>query len=139
MTEVDIQKALIDRFKTLNKFSGIKFITENNVHYPNEPFNENVPNWFDINFLNDVPFSASVGINSQNRYNGILQIDIYTPLDMGEDEPNNKYKWLSKLFSKGLYFDNITIMKTYRARVQRDNARYRTTVRIEWTADIDKE
>ena len=117
MTEIDLQKALINRFNTLNTFSGITFIKKNNVHYPNKPFTENISSWFDLNFLSNAPSSVSVGDDSQNRYNGIFQIDIYTPLDMGEDEPNNKYKWLSKLFSKGTDFDNIIIMKVYRARV----------------------
>ena len=139
MTEIDLQESFINRFNTLNTFSGIPFIN-NNVHYPNKPFNsEQMQSWFDLFLLTNPPVSASITENSQNRYTGIFQIDIYTPLDKGEDEANNKYKWIAKLFSKGTYFDNIVIMKVYRAIVQRDKNKYKTIVRVEFTADIDNE
>ena len=140
MTEIDLQKSFINRFDTLNTFSGKTFIKNRNVHYPNKAFNsQGMKSWFNLSFLTNPPIMASLGADAQNRYTGIFQIDIYTPLDVGEAESNNKYKWLSKLFPRDLYFDNISITRTYRAIVQEENDRMKTVVRVEFTADIDKE
>lgn len=140
MTEIDLEKQLINRFKTLNEASGKEFITENNVSYPNRKFT--VPQnkrWFEVYFISNPPTVASITENAQNRYTGIFQIDICTPLDSGEREANNKYKAIAKLFSRDSYFSDISVVKCYRARQIAEVDHYRTTVRVEWTADIDKE
>lgn len=140
MTEVDLQKAFIERFKTLNEVSKKEYITRNNVSYPNKKIK--VPEnkrWFELYFISNPPSVAGICENAQNRYTGIFQIDICTPLDVGEVEANHKYKAIAKLFSRDTYFSDISVVNCYRALQKAEVDHYRTVVRIEWTADIDKE
>lgn len=140
MTEVDIQNSLITMFKTLNDFSGITFLTDSNVAYPNKSFT--VPTdarYFVVSFLSNPPSPVANFSEAQNIYTGILQVDIYTPLDSEENESNNKYKWLSKLFSRGKQFDDIMIIRTYKVSSEATEDSYRTIVKVEWEAVIDKE
>lgn len=140
MTEIDLQKQLIDRFKTLNEVSGKNFITDKNVSYPNKKFT--VPQdkrWFEVYFISNAPVMAGICEDAQNRFTGIFQIDICTPLDSGEKEADNKYKAIANLFSRDTYFSDISVINCYRARQVAEVDHFRTTIRIEWSADIDKE
>lgn len=138
MTEICIGKALYERFKTLNEFSGINYINENNIAYPNVSFEPpQNKRWFELSFLADKPTPASIGEEAQNRWNGIFQIDICTPLAKGVDEANAKYEWIAKLFSRGACFGDVEINSVYKAREGAEKDYYRTVVRVEWTADID--
>lgn len=138
MTEVYLQDKLINAFLTLNDFSGRPFLRDDNVLLPNKAFT--VPTnkrWFAVSFMAGEPSPAAAFGEAQNRWSGILQIDIYTPLDRGEAEANNKYEWIAKLFKRGKTFDDIEIVKCYRKNQHYTDDQYVTTVRIEWTADID--
>ena len=139
MTEFDIQKKLIDHFLTLNEFSDIEYLTENNVHLPNKPFS--VPDdkrWFDVTFRNNDPVDASIMEGSQYRFTGVLYIDILSPQDVEEYEVEAKYKWIAKLFNSA-NLDYVDIMKVYISTKGNDADCYRLQVAIEWEADIDKE
>lgn len=139
MTDVNVEKKLIEAFNTLNTFSGKNYINRN-VAYPNRNFT--VPankTWFALHFLPDEPSPSGMGTEAFNRWNGIFQIDICTPLGVGDDEGNEKYRWISKLFTRGGVFDFVRINRCYRARASSEVDHYVTTVRVEWTADIIKE
>lgn len=139
MNDTAIQNSLFRRFETLNTFSGIQFITQGNanVAYPNIDFEPPAnKRWFELFFLPDKPEGLGVCDNHLDRWTGIFQIDICTPKNKGEDEANNKYRWIAKLFARGTTFDDVLIDKVYKIRKEEDNV-YRTIVRIEWEADID--
>lgn len=139
MTDADIQRTLFDAFRTLNDYSGIEFITDSNVAYPNRAFRPPKDGrWFALSFMADAPTAASVGEYSRNRWSGVFQIDIYTPQDSGEDEAETKYGWLARLFARGSEFGDAVVTGVYRALAESEENRYRTAVRVEWTADIDK-
>lgn len=138
MTVFDLQRKLEEHFKTLNEFSGTEFLTESNVN-----FNRNAPfvipddrRWFNLNVMADEPEDIGIGNNEQERITGIFQIDICVPLDKGEEETKNKFRWIKKLFPKGSEIDEITVNKVYCATSDTEDNYYRSVVRIEWTADI---
>jgi hypothetical protein len=139
MTEFDLQERLFARFKDLNLVSGINFLNDNNVHYPNESFS--IPNdnrWFDLNIVTNEPENVSLLDDSQERINGVLYVDINTPLDVGEDEAKNIYKHLKRLFNNFKDKD-ILINKCYVSHKESGVTSYSLQVAIEWEADIDKE
>ena len=145
MTEFDIQKSLFDVLKTLNTFSNIEFLetdTEGNytnIHFPNVPFTEpDSKRWFEVTFKNNEPESASLMEGSQDRFTGVLYIDIITPQDSKEEEAETKYRWIAKLFNS-VNLDYIDIMKVYIADKGNEADHYRTLIAVEWEADIDKE
>lgn len=155
MTEFDIQDSLFKKFLTLddfareNGYTGEPFIeTEEvdgetiykNVHFPNIPFElPNQGGWFDLTFRNNEPESAAITKDAQNRFTGVLYIDIYSPTDSGESEVRNKYEWIARLFERDLYFDDVVIMRCYISTKGNDAVSYRLQAAVEWTADIDKE
>lgn len=155
MTEFDIQDSLFKKFCELddfakeNGYNGEPFLGKEeidgetvykNVHFPNIPFElPNKGGWFDLTFRNNEPESAALGGESQNRFTGVLYIDIYSPTDGGEDEARNKYEWIARLFTRDLYFDDVVIMRTYISTKGNDAVSYRLQAAVEWTADIDKE
>lgn len=143
MKDIDIRKALINRFLTLNDFSGIEFIsfdTENkptNVALPNVNFT--VPNdkrYFVVNVLFDEPEQIGVMDFEQQRYTGFMQIDICIPKNTGEDEADNKFTHISKLFLEGTSFDGVDIDKVYKANTSEEGGIFRTIVRIDFTSDV---
>lgn len=145
MTELDIQKNLFDTFCNLNSFSGIDFlrIDENdnylNVHFPNIQFDApSDKRWFELTFRNNEPVDNAILGNVQNRFTGVLYIDIITPHDVGEYEALNKYRWIAKLFNSA-NIDDVDIMKVYISTKGNEADHYRLQVAVEWTADIDKE
>ena len=134
MTEVDLQKSFIEEFKSLS------FVEDNNVAYPNRPFAKpQRKTWFEVYFLSDPPKEAGICEDSQNRYTGIFQIDICTPLGQGETKSNKFYKEIAKKFNRDTYFSDISVLRCYRAIQKAEEDCFRTVIRIEWTADIDKE
>lgn len=147
MTEFDIQKILFSHFLTLNEFSGIRYLKQNdkgdytNVHFPNVPFTApQDKRWYDLNFINAEPSDAAMMEGSQYRFTGVLKIAIHTPTDAKEDEAETKYRWIAKLFNHA-DLDYIDIMRVYISTRgnDADTNSYRIQITIDWTADIDKE
>ena len=146
MTEFDIQKSLIDVFKTLNTFSQIEFLKiENgeykNVHLPNISFSEpEDKRYFDLTFRNNEGVPIGMLPDSQERITGVLYIDVYTPKDSGESEAETKCKWIKKLYhSNNGFFDDSVIKNIYISTKGADGDKYRLQLAVEWEADIDKE
>lgn len=138
MTETSIEKALYERFMTLNEFSGTSYITKENIAFPNVSFEPpQNKRWFELFVLSDSPNSVGIGEEAQNRWNGIFQINICTPLDKGVKESNAKYEWIAKLFKRGTCFGDVEINKVYKATEVAADDCFKTVVRIEWTATID--
>ena len=149
MTEFDIQKRLFDTFCTLNDVSKLQILDIDetkegyekylNVHFPNVPFEyPESKRWFDLTFRNNESVDASLMEGSQERITGVLYIDIICPQDVGEEEAENKYRWIAKLFN-GVNIDVVDIMKVYISTKGNEADHYRLQVAIEWEADIDKE
>jgi len=143
MTDTYIEQTLIDAFLTLNEFSGVSYIKKDgngnplNVALPNKPFKEpDDRRFFVLSFLPNEPEPAGLGENAENRWDGILQIDIMVPLGAGMDETTAKYEWITKLFQRGKSFGEIMIRRTYRAMHGAEAAYYRTVVRAEFTATL---
>jgi hypothetical protein len=81
-----------------------------------------------------------MGTEAYNRFDGVFQIDVYSPLGKGEDEVNAKYEALSKLFERGRYFDKVLINKIYcpLRETTEDFGAYRAVIRVEWTVYLPK-
>ena len=158
MTEFDIQEKLFAEFCKLNDFATEHgFIGESyidideskveiselqkyvNVHFPNIPFDyPESKQYYELTFRSNEPVDASLGKDSQSRITGVLYIDIITPQDVGEDECNERYRWIAKLFNS-IDLDYIDIMKVYISNKGNEADHYRLLVSVEWEADIDKE
>ena len=138
MTEIDLKQLLENHFLTLNTFSGIEFIKADNVDFRNnKPFTEpSDKRFFSLQFLPDTPETIAIGNNDSERFTGIFQIDVITPIDKGLDEAETKYKWLKKLFKKGTEIGEVVVNNVYKATSITENTYYRTVIRVEWTADI---
>jgi len=146
MTDAFIEKVLTDAFLTLNEFSGVPYITKDgngnplNVSLPNKPFTEPVNRqFFVLSFLPGEPEPAGLGTGAKNHWTGIFQIDIMVPLGAGQAETAEKLKWIYKLYGRGKTFGDVTIVKTYRAMHGAETAYYRTVVRVEFYAFLDKD
>jgi hypothetical protein len=144
MTDAHIQKTLTDAFLTLNASSGkpyINFVDDKpvNVAVANISFTPPVNNqYFVLSHLPGEPEPAGMGEYAENRWSGLLQVDIYSPVGKGEDEVNAKYEALSKLFERGKCFDEVVIQKVYCPLREQEGNRYRAAVRIEWVCDLPK-
>ena len=138
MTEFGIERELVERFLTLNDFSGVNFVKDKNVDFSdNKTFS--IPKdkrWFKLSFLSDEGENIGIGNFEQSRFSGIFQIDIYTPIDKGREESETKYEWISKLFKKGTCLKDVSINRVYKALQEVEENGFRTVVRVEWTADI---
>lgn len=100
----------------------------------------NVPNdsrYFIVSVVLDTPETVGIYETKLERYYGFLQIDICTPKGKGEDEANNKFTWICKLFSEGTSFDKIDVEKVYRAESIEEDNMYRTIVRVDFSSDVD--
>jgi len=145
MTDVVIEKTLTEAFLTLNEFSGIKYINKDaagkllNVLLPNVLFKEpDDKRYFALNFLPNEPDPAGMGVNAENRWDGIFQIDVMVPLNAGAAETEAKYNWISQLFSRGKSFGDVMIRRTYRAAHGAELTFYRTVIRVEFMATLPK-
>jgi hypothetical protein len=132
---------------TLNQSSGkpyIKYDSDGkpiNVVVPNIPFSpDSSKSFFVLSFLPGEPDPAGMGTYAENRWSGVFQIDIYSPIGKGEDEVNAKYEALARLFERGKTFDEVIIQKVYCPLRETDDEAgvYRAVVRIEWTCDLPK-
>lgn len=144
MKDVEIRKALINHFLTLNTVSGvtfIKFSTANkplNVALPNEKFSVPSDNrYFSLAFNPDEPEQIGMYNCGQQRYYGFFQIDICTPKDKGLDEADNKFNWICKLFLEGTSINGVDVDKVYLATRIEESDVLRTVVRVNFNADID--
>jgi hypothetical protein len=145
LTDTHIEEKLIIAFLTLNEFSGEPFIEKDekgnllNVALPNVLFTPPKDNqFFVLSFLPNEPEPAGLGTNAENRWSGLFQIDIIVPLGAGMEEPNDKYNWIVQLFQRGKTFDEIMIIRTYRAAHGAESTFYRTIIRVEFTATLPK-
>jgi hypothetical protein len=144
MTENYVKQVLTDAFFTLNISSGkpyIKFTDDKpvNVAIDNIAFSPPASKqYFVLSFLPGEPNPAGMGTEADNRFDGLYQIDVYSPLGKGEDEVNAKYEALSKLFERGRYFDKVLINKIYCPLRETTEDTYRATVRVEWTVYLPK-
>jgi hypothetical protein len=144
MTDSYIQDKLTAAFLELNTSSGKPYITFVN----GKPSNVGVPNiafvppsnkqYFILSHLPGEPEAAGMGTYAENRWAGLFQVDVYSPLGKGEDEVNAKYEALSKLFERGKCFDEVVIQKIYCPLREPEADAYRAVVRIEWVCDLPK-
>jgi hypothetical protein len=144
MTETYVQQVLTSAFLTLNSSSGKPYITfaDNtpvNVAFPNIPFTPPAnKQFFVLSFIPGEPNPAGMGTEAENRWDGVFQIDVYSPVGKGEDEVNAKYEALARLFERGACFDEVIIQKVYCPSRDTEADTYRAVVRVEWTCDLPK-
>jgi hypothetical protein len=146
MTENYVNQVLTDAFLTLNASSNKPYIKFEdgkpvNVAMPNIPFIPPVnKSFFVLSFLPGEPDPAGMGTYAENRFEGLYQVDIYSPIGKGEGEVNAKYEALARLFERGKTFDEVIIQKVYCPLRETDDKLgvYRAVVRIEWTCDLPK-
>lgn len=139
MKDIEIRKALIDRFMSLNEFSGIQYIKDN-VAVPNVAFIEPAnKRYFSLAFMPSEPEQIGMYNCGQQRYTGIFQIDIITPKGKGESESDTKFEWISRLFAEGSSFDGVDVEKCYKALTSEEDNLFRTVVRVIFSADVNNE
>lgn len=135
--ETEVKKNLIDHFLTLNEFSGVDFLTSDNVSLANKPFKPTAgETWFQVNCVVGEPELIGNFNTNQERYIGFLQIDINTPINVGEDESEDIYLNICKLFSVGTIIGDAQIKKVYSPLATVDEDYFRKIVRINFVADI---
>lgn len=138
MKHIEIRKEFINRFMTLNSFSGCNFIKNENVAFPNETFTPPTDNkYFRLSFNPDTPETIGMYNCDQQRYYGFFQIDICSPKNKGLADSDNKFEWICKLFKEGTSFEGIDIEKVYLATTSEEDNLYRTVVRVNFTADVN--
>lgn len=93
--------------------------------------------YFVVSFMIDEPETIGMYETGLQRFSGFFQIDICTPKGKGEEEANNKFTWICKLFAEGTSFDNVEVDKVYRATSDEEDNVYRTVVRVNFFSDID--
>jgi hypothetical protein len=136
----------INQYMTDNGYAGAPYITMSagkptNLSLPNQSFTEPTDKrYFVLNFLPNSPEPAGLGEFAENRWTGVLQIDIITPLGDGTLEAESKYSWVCRLFSRGKTFGEVNIKKCYRATqgAVPNMPYYRTVVRVECEATLPK-
>jgi len=152
MTDAYIEKTLIDAFLSINQFmadngfAGEPYITMKNgkpvnVSLPNNQFTEPADKrYFVLDFMVNSPDAAGLGTNAENRWNGVFQIDVITPLGEGTKEAETKYEWIARLFSRGKMFGDVMVKKTYRAAhgAVPNMPFYRTVIRVECESTLPK-
>jgi hypothetical protein len=146
MTDSYIQSILTAAFLSLNDSSGkpyIKFVggKPTNIAFPNIQFTPPTSGqYFVLSHLPGEPEPAGMGTDAYNRFDGLFQIDVYSPIGKGEDEVNAKYEALARLFERGKCFDEVVIQKVYCPLREQDEdfGAYRAVIRVEWSCDLPK-
>lgn len=146
VNESYLQQVMFSAFNRLNAVSGIEYLTEmdesgryvGNVAYPNETFDPPESNfWFELNLIVGEPESIGLFKESQNRWTGILQIDLHTPLDTGTAQIDAVYYWLNEMFKKGSEYAECSINGITKTPIGAEENNYKTVFRVEFDADID--
>lgn len=142
MTEFDIKKALNYQ---LSKFLEAFPI---DVKYDNVPYSpETGTDFLEAYFLPGNKFQKSFGTPSQNRVNGIYQIDINVEASTGESRVVEIVEALDVFFKRGteiVYVNTksetvkIKILGFYLSKkiVQDDANRYSKIMNVRWRSDI---
>jgi hypothetical protein len=144
MNDSYIQDKMTAAFLTLNDFSGVEYIKRSggkllNVDLTNVPFTPPADRrFFSLSFLPNNPEPSGLGINAGNTWTGVFQIDVMVPIGAGMAEISAKYDWICRLFSRGKTFDEVMILRTYRAAEGPETDFYRTVIRVEFRADLTK-
>lgn len=137
--DIYVKQSLINRFLELNEFSQVNFITEENVCLPNKSFKQPTDTlFFVLHFLDDEPEEVGLYNKEQERYTGFLQIDICTPLNVGEDEADDVYSFICGLFDVGSVInEDTTVNKVCRVQTVAEKDYYKSVVRVYFTADVN--
>ncbi len=142
-TDAIVETTLFNAFATfpLIKSKTVSGKTVKNVYWPNEPFDRSLwadDGWYEVDLLPGVPEQIEFGTEGRNRWVGLLQITICTPLGRGKAMANARYEALASIFKRGAFFSGVEIDGIYRAdRDGNDEDHYRLPVRIEYRADIE--
>jgi hypothetical protein len=145
MNDTYIQDKLIAAFLTLNEFSGVAYIKRSgtkllNVDQPNVSFTPPADRrFFSLSFLPNEPEPSGLGTSAGNTWDGLFQIDIMVPIGAGMAEISAKYDWICRLFARGKAFDEVMILRTYRATEGPETDFYRVVIRVEFRANLPKD
>ena len=144
MTDVEVEKLLIDRF--LNN-AGSMLDTEviggktvyKNVNRENISFTR--PDdlyWFNVWFIPSRPKELVSFKSSGELWRGILQIDICTPNNIGKDALNERYKKVYECFPRGYIKDenglSVRITAVGRSVLQTFDDYSSLSVSVAWEA-----
>jgi hypothetical protein len=144
MNDSYIQDKMTAAFLTLNDSAGVEYIKHSggkplNVDLPNVPFTPPADRrFFSLSFLPNEPDPSGLGAGAGNTWTGVFQIDIMVPIGAGTAEISAKYDSVCRLFSRGKTFDEVMILRTYRAAEGPETDFYRTVIRVEFRADLTK-
>ena len=96
-----VRSALVQSFVDLAAANSWDYpiIAEN---HPQEPNHSGI--WFGLTYIPDIPDVATLGDGGEDEVRGIFQIDIFTPINTGEKEPQDLIDVMRSYFTAGRRF-----------------------------------
>jgi hypothetical protein len=133
MSIATVQKALVGHLKTLPNLPPLQEENMRNTSRSGEKFTR-------VTLLPAATRQLSVGVNGRDQLSGLLQVDIFTPMDTGIDYANELADAIIAHFPRGLSFtDTITtthIQRAWRQVGGRVETFYQIPVVVQWSAII---
>jgi len=102
--EYDIQTVL------QTPLASITTVAQDHIVYINDAYtNEDNASFLDAHILPSRPFQANLGTYGQQKYEGIFQINIYTPADTGIKAVSTIMSELKSVYRRGATLQNAEI------------------------------
>lgn len=143
MTDAVVQDFFIETFEGLGKplLTSIQKDGKTeytNISYPNRPFSKPENNyWFELFFLSTMPFQQELGQTGRNRWQGIFQVNICVPKDVGTKALNARFEKIAETFKRGYIADGIRILSVGRTAPHSFDDYYSQPINISYEADLD--
>lgn len=133
----EIRAALITQVTA----AGGANITASRIAWENKSFLPGSARWYRVTFLPGSYRAAAIGVGSQNRHVGILQIDIFDPPNKGDAVTQTEAERIAAAFKRGtiLTYSGVSVRceRAYRGSGDSsDPSWFHVPVKIEWRADV---
>lgn len=130
---MNVEKAILLQLKKS------KFVTDENLALKNQVFQAQAnQRWFKVTVLPTEASSGSIGIGGYDIWNGLVQIDVFSPLGTGDDY--EVLKSLVSTFPRSEQLDvgdfTLTIEKTWHEESQMVDGWQRTPFLIRWNMPV---
>lgn len=133
----EIRAALIEWITN----AGGANLTASRVAWENKKFVPGSTRWYRVTFLPGEPRAAAIGVSSQNRHVGVMQIDVFDPPNVGDVVTQAEAERIVTAFKRGttLAYSGVSVRceRTYRGPGDNsDPSWFHVPVKIEWRADV---
>lgn len=143
MTDTTVEEFLITQFETIgtplltSKITNGK-TTYTNVAYENKSFTRPSDNyWFELFFIPSRPYQQELGQSGRNRWQGVFQINICVPKNVGKTSINARFNSIVNAFPRGYITDGIRITSAGRTSARTADDYCFQPVSVYWEADLD--